>query len=456
MNRILGLAVFGFCLMTSVPANGQILLDKIIASVGAEHILKSDVDAQLNYIKEQGQELPPDADCIVLDQMLANSLMVHQAKVDSVVVQDAEVNAQLDARIDRILQLMGGDMEQFLNQYGKTPSEIKDEQRDGLKDQLYAERMQGRIFEGASITPTEVIDFFNSVHPDSLPYFNSEVEIGEIVYKPVVNQEEKDRAYNKLLDIRNQIVNNGADFAELAKRHSEDYGSGQLGGDLGFAPRGTYVTEFEATAYNLDKMEVSDVIETQFGYHILQLLEKRGNTLNIRHILIRPQIQMIDFDNAKAHMDSIRNMIIQDTIPFSRAVKRFGYDKVQSFNNDGRLFNPKTGSSVFDVADISDPDVYLTIDALEVGEMSEPLRLTDDRGDQYYKIFKLISRTKPHRASLKTDYNKIRLAALEQKRSSYLTEWMESKIGNAFIFIDSTFDLCPNLDKWRKGQVARP
>jgi len=184
-------AIICVCLLQiSYSAQSQILLDKIIATVGSENVLKSDVEAQINYLKEQNPDLPADANCIILDQLMSNALMVHRAKVDSVLVSDIEVEGQLDARIDRILTMMGNDMEQFLNQYGKSPNEIKDEQREDLRNQLLGERMQGQVMQGATITPSEVIAFFDQIHPDSLPYFNSEVEIGEIVYKPVVNDEE--------------------------------------------------------------------------------------------------------------------------------------------------------------------------------------------------------------------------------------------------------------------------
>jgi len=449
-------AIICVCLLQiSYSAQSQILLDKIIATVGSENVLKSDVEAQINYLKEQNPDLPADANCIILDQLMSNALMVHRAKVDSVLVSDIEVEGQLDARIDRILTMMGNDMEQFLNQYGKSPNEIKDEQREDLRNQLLGERMQGQVMQGATITPSEVITFFDQIHPDSLPYFNSEVEIGEIVYKPVVNDEEVERARAKLENIRNQIVNEGADFAKLALENSEDYGSGQKGGDLGYAPRGSYVTEFEATAYNLDINEISELVETEFGFHLLQLMDKRGNSLRIRHILVRPQISQIDFDNAQVHMDSVRNMIISDTIPFSYAVKRFSDDKVQSYNNDGRIVNPKTGKAVFDVGDL-DPDIYFTIDDMEVGEMSQPFQVSNGRGETEYKIIKLLTRTEPHRASLKTDYARIQEAALQQKKAGYMENWMLSKIGSAYVFLTDEYAQCPSMEKWQKDSSIRP
>lgn len=455
MKFILRIVICSCLLQISNGVQSQILLDKIIATVGSENVLKSDVEAQINYLKEQNPDLPADANCVILDQLMSNALMVHRAKVDSVLVSDIEVESQLDARIERILSMMGNDMEQFLNQYGKSPNEIKDEQREDLKNQLLGERMQGEVMQGATITPSEVIAFFNTIHPDSLPYFNSEVEIGEIVYKPVVNDTEIERARMKLENIRNEIVNEGGDFAKLALENSEDYGSGQKGGDLGYAARGSYVTEFEGTAYNLDINEVSEVIETEFGFHLLQLMDKRGNSLRIRHILIRPQISQIDFDNAETHMDSIKNIIITDTIPFSYAVKRFSDEKVQSYNNDGRIVNPKTGKAVFDIGDL-DPDIYFTIDDMEIGDLSEPFQVTDGRGEAEYKIIKLLSRSEPHRASLKTDYARIQDAALQQKKAGYMENWMLTKIGSAYINIDLEYEQCPSMMKWKKDNSIRP
>lgn len=443
-------------------AHSQILLDKIVATVGSEDVLKSDIDAQINYLKEQNPDLPADIACIILDQLMSNALLVHRAKVDSVLVSDVEVEGQLDLRIDRILTMMGDDMDQFINQYGKTPNEIKDEQREDLKNQLLGERMQGQVMQGATITPSEVQEFFKQIHPDSLPYFNSEVEIGEIVYKPVVNATETKRVRDQLEAIRNEIVAGNADFAELALKHSEDYGSGKQGGDLGYAARGSYVTEFEAAAYNLDPMEVSEIVETQFGFHIIQLLDKRGNSLRLRHILMRPQLKQIDLDNAQAHMDSIRNLIITDTIPFSFAVKRFGNDKEQSYNNDGRIVNPKTGKSYFDIGDL-DTDIYflgdvnndVTVGDLEIGEMSNPFMMTDARSEPVFKIVKLLTRTEPHRASLTTDYDKIQTAALQQKKAGYMESWMRSKIGSAYVFLVQEHKQCPSMQKW-VAESVRP
>ncbi len=447
--------VLCICLVQiSVSAQSQVLIDKIIATVGSEDVLKSDLEAQLNYLKEQNPDLPASAGCVILDQLMSNSLMVHRAKVDSVLVSDIEVEGQLDSRIERIMSMMGNDMEQFLDQYGKTPNEIKDEQREDLKSQLLGERMQGQVMQGATITPSEVIAFFAKIHSDSLPYFNSEVEIGEIVYKPVINVAEVDRARNKLENIRTQILN-GADFAKLAKENSEDYGSGQNGGDLGYAPRGSYVTEFEATAYNLDINEVSELVETEFGFHLMQLMDKRGNSLSLRHILVRPQIGQIDLDNALAHMDSIKNLIINDTIAFSYAVKRFGDEKIQSYNNDGRIVNPNTGKALFDIKDL-DPDIYFTIDDMEVGDLSTPFKVIDNKGEAQYKIIKLLSRSEPHRASLQQDYARIKDAALQQKKAGYMEEWMLSKIESAYVHLDADYAECPTMQKWQNDRSIKP
>jgi peptidyl-prolyl cis-trans isomerase SurA len=277
------------------------IVDKVVATVGGELVLLSEVEEQISLMEARNGILPEGARCAVLDQLLANKLLVNQAKLDSIAVSEEEVEVQLNARVDRILEFMNGDLKQFEDYYGQSVSDVKEQFREDLKNQLLSERMRNQIMTNITVTPSEVKTFFAQIPQDSLPYFSSEVEIGEIVYKPKVNEEEKQKAIDTLESVRQRIIDGTASFEDMARGYSQD-GSARLGGDLGWAKRGKYVQEFEAAAYKLDKEEVSPVIETEFGYHIIKMQERRGNSIRVSHILVRPEKTEADFKYESSHI----------------------------------------------------------------------------------------------------------------------------------------------------------
>lgn len=449
MRQITVIVILALICGQSLFAQQKEVIDKVVAVVGSELVLLSDVEEQRALMESQNGSLPENARCLIMDNMLSTNLLLNQAKLDSVVVSDEEVESQLTARIDRILQYMNGDLNQFEEYYGQSVGKVKEQFREDLKNQLLSERMRGEIMAGITVTPSEVKEFFNKIPADSLPYFNSEVEIGEVVYYPKVNEEERQKAIETLTDIRQRIIEGGEDFAELAMKNSDDPGSGRIGGDLGWTKRGSFVPEFEAAAYNLDKGDISDLVETEFGFHMIQLLERRGNSIHCRHILIKPEITDADMDLAQTHLDTVRMLIETDSLSFSRAVKKHSNEDVQSYNNDGRMVNPATGNTFFEIGDL-DPDIYFTIDTMEVGGMSAPFEFTDQKGETAFRIIQLQSRSKPHKASLKEDYSKIQKAAIESKKSEFIQQWVEERVNSTFITIDGMYKACPNLVKWEK------
>ncbi|NNE29551.1 MAG: peptidylprolyl isomerase [Saprospiraceae bacterium] len=421
-------------------------VDRVIAKVGGEIILLSDVEEQFSLSNQQGGgNLDPMYRCEILQNIVVSKLLLNQSRLDSIVVSEIEIETQLDARIEQILAYMGGDVEQFEAYYGKTVNETKERFREDLEEQLRIERMQGDIVGGATVTPREVKDFFARIPQDSLPYFNAEVEIAEVVYVPKVNAEQKRIALEKLEEVRD-LINEGEDFAELATRFSDDPGSARIGGDLGWQGRGTFVPEFEATAYNLEEGQISDIIETEFGFHLLRLEGRRGNNIRIRHILIKPEITMPDLILAERTLDSLRQEIAMDSLSFSIAVKRYSDEAEQSYSNDGFMLNPATGNTFFEIADL-DPDIYFTIDTMEVGQVSSPIEYTDQRGETKYRMVLLKSRTEPHKANLQEDYSKIRTAALEQKKGKFISSWVVDKLGDTYISLDKDYSPCKNLDE---------
>lgn len=455
MKLTIGLISFLLLPLSLMAQNdNKAIIDRVVATVGGEIILLSEVQEQYSFAKKDQPDLPPDYQCLVLQNLIVQKLLVNQAKLDSVEVKDEEVEAQIDARIERLRAYFNQDDNAIQEFYGQSVDEMKAMLSSDMRNQLLAERMQGKVTEKATITPLEVQRFFSNIPKDSLPYFNAEVEIREIVYKPKVSQEEHKKAKDRLEDLRKRIIDQGEDFAELAKKFSDDPGSGAQGGDLGFQKRGTFVPEFEAMAYKLETNQISPVIETEFGFHIIQLLNRRGNLIHCRHILIKPEITDADLEAAKNSLDTLRKQIRDQKISFTEAVKRFGDKNQQSYNNDGRVANPRTGNTFFEVGDL-ETSVFFAIDGLKEGDVAEPFQYKGPDGSDLFRLVQLVSRTKPHKADLKLDYGKIQAAALEQKKGEYTEKWVLEKLNTTYLSVGDMFFNCPNLQEMIGISAAR-
>lgn len=441
-------------IVTAVPAQDRALIDRVVATVGGEIILLSEVQEQVSFAKKDQPDLPADFECTVIQNLIVQKLLVNQAKLDSVVVKDEEVYAQIDARIERLRSYFNQDDQAIEDFYGQSVDEMKAMLSADMRSQMLAERMQQQVTEKATITPVEVQRFFNDIPQDSLPYFNAEVEIRELIYKPKVSPEAHNTAKSRMEEIRKQITEQGADFAELAKKHSDDPGSGAQGGDLGFQKRGTFVPEFEAMAYKLETNQISPPVETEFGFHIIQLLERRGNLIHCRHILIKPEISEKDLEDSESKLDTLRQLIRDEKISFTDAVKRYGDKNQQSYNNDGRVANPRTGNSFFEVGDL-ETSVFFAIDGLSEGDVSEPFPFKGPDGSDMFRMVQLVSRSKPHKADLKLDYGKIQSAALEQKKGAYTEKWVLEKLNNTYMSVNQMFASCPNLQEMIEISAAR-
>jgi peptidyl-prolyl cis-trans isomerase SurA len=431
---------------TAISAQDTLVLDKIVAKVGGEVVFHSDVEDNLSPLRERKAAITWEDRCVVFESLLAQGMLVHYARIDSVEVSDAEVNAQIDAKMEQILAYMNNDRKLFHDFYGKTVSEMSELAKEPTMRQLLAERMQAQIMNNVITTPAEVQDYFNSIPKDSLPYFNAEVELAEIVIFPKVNEEERAKAMAKINDIRDQL-NNGGDFATLARKYSDD-GSAYEGGELGWTKRGAFVPEFEAAAFQLTDGQTSDIVETEFGFHIIQLIDRKANDIKTRHILVRPRITEADREKTRMLLDSVKQLIMVDSITFAEAVKEYGDERVQSHSNNGRMINPKTANTFFETGDV-DSEIFFAIDTLDIGEITAPLEYRTGVNDYYYKIVQLQSRSAPHRASLQQDYNRIQAAARESKRSRAFSDWVSKRIDTTYIVIDPDYDQCVNLEAWR-------
>lgn len=424
----------------------KVLIDKVIAKVGGETILLSDIEGQYSYLKQQSPDVDPNAKCQILDAIIGQKLIVHQAKLDSIVVGPEEIDAQLDFRVNAVLRQMGGDENFFQEYYGMTVPEMRENLRDDLESQVLAERMQQSLIADINITPSEVEDFYELIPKDSLPYLSAEVEFAELVQKPEPNEIEKEKTSNKINEIRAQIVSGEITFAEAATKFSDDPGSAARGGDLGFAERGTFVPEFEEAAYNLDQDEISDAVETEYGFHIIKLNERRGTKLKLQHILIRPTITDDDIEKCQNSLDSIRTLIVENELDFGKAVKEYSLEEVQSYHNNGRVQNPSTGKTFFETGNLP-TDVYFAIEDMNIGDVSGVISYATPQGESYYRIIQLQSKTKPHKANLSEDYAKIKELARESKKNEYFTKWLDDKLKETYIDIDPILQHCNQAGK---------
>jgi len=445
--RILILILFSFILYTETFAQ-QNSAEEIIAVVGNGIILRSELEEQLARTKQEYgiNEDDNKLRCAILEQLLVQKMLYHQAKIDSTKLSDEEVESELERRLRYFISLVGSE-DGFTKYYGKTPLQFKDDFRESVREVMLTERKQDELTGKVKITPAEVKDFYQSIPKDSLPKFAAEVEMAEIVIKPLVSKEEKDKALNEINDLRRRLVENKEDFSALAVVYSDDPGSATRGGDLGEVERGKMVPEFEAAAFKLkQKGDISPVIETQYGYHIILLEERLGEKIRIKHILVKPELNYKDLQAASDKLDTIRKSIIEKKYSFQYAVEKFSQNE-QSKTAGGIMVNPQTGDNIFKIEDL-DRNIYMAIDTLKIGDISQPVLYIDQLSQKEYKILQLLSKTKPHEASFETDFARLQNVALQQKKQKFLQQWIKNNIKEKYIRINPEFKSCENMGKW--------
>ncbi len=437
--------------LTAFFMNAQpIQVDKVLAVVGDNIILHSDVEAQYQQMaaQSQGQPLPDDTRCMIFDNLLLDKLFLSQAVLDSVTVTPDKINAELDRRVNYFISVFGS-KEKLEEYYGKSILELKDDFKEDIEKQLISDEMKGKVFSGLKVSPAEVKEFFDRIPKDSVPYFNSELELGELAMFPKVSDIAKEYALSKIKAIRNKIVK-GGEFSVEAMINTEDEGSKRDGGSLGMVSRGEMVSEFEGVVFRLKEGEVSDVFETPFGYHIAVVDEILGSKRKVRHILIKPQITRSDLTKVSEKMDSILHQLRVDSLSWREAVSAFSENE-QSKSIGGMMTNAKTGTSFFEKADI-DGTLIFSIDRMKVGEYSDvlPYAVQDRTGEDKkgFRIIWLKSETKPHKASLEQDYAKIQTAAKAEKQQKILEQWLRLHVGKNYVRIDDSMKDCEQMDKW--------
>ena len=441
MNRI---SLTALLLLVFFTTNAQKTLDGISAIVGEKIVLHSEIEGQAQQMKVQGYVGDETKlKCQIFEDLLYQKLLAYQAQIDSVDVSEDEIVDAIDQRIQYFISQIGS--EQKLEEYfNKTISQIREEFLPVFRDQMLAQRMEGRITADVKVTPEDVRKFYNNIPKDSLPILPAEMQISQIVLFPKVNSEEKKRLKNKLLEFKTR-VEAGEDFKFLATLYSEDPGSAKNGGDLGFLGRGVLVPEFEAVAYRLQEGELSDIVETKFGFHLIQMISRRGEQINVRHILLKPSFSISSMNKVKSKLDSIINLIQLDSLTFEEAAFQFSED--DSKNNGGLIINPQTGTSSFTNEEI-EPSLFFIVDKLSVGNISESVSFTSIDKRKGYRAVVLNKKTESHIANLKDDYDRIKMVAEQDLKNTVSDKWIKNKIKETYILIKTDYE-CSFKNNWK-------
>lgn len=424
------------------------IIEQIVATVGNDIILKSDIETQYYQALAQNIDFDGDLKCTILEDLLVQKLLLNQAKLDSVDVSEKEVEQRVDARLS-MLVAQAGDEKTLTDYLGKDMKQIKQDLNDLLYDQLLTQKMEMEITSDLKITPSEVRAYYRDLPENEIPLINSELELAHITIQPTITDEAIQEVKDRLNDII-QRVNQGTRFSTLAVLYSEDPGSAKNGGELGFRGRKDFVPEFSAVAFQLKQPgEISPIVESPFGYHIIQLIEQRGEKANFRHILLTPKTPFAEIERAINTLDSLANEIRKETITFEEAAVKFSHDE-DTKNNGGTMINPNTGLSKFE-ADELGLMVYKQIKDLKIGEISEPFESRNMDNKQVYEIVKVISKSEPHLANIKDDYQFLQDMALAEKKDETMRTWISKKQRSTYIKINETYHSCPfNYEGWIK------
>ena len=412
-------------------------VDGVVAQVGKEIILQSDIAIQREALSREGQTL---TDCQMIRELLLEKLLIHHAAIDSVIIAEEEIDENIDRRIDQLVGQIGTErrLEEY---YGKSILEIKEEMRPLMRNQMTAQRMQMTITETIEVTPKEVEDAVALIPLDSLPLIGTEVELAQIIIEPKVSQQAEQDAIDRLNQLRDRILG-GSSFATMAILYSEDPGSNRNGGEYKGIKRGGFVKEFEAIAFNLRPGEVSAPFRTEYGFHIVQLQVKRGEELDLRHILIKPKVEQADLDAAKNLLDSLRTAILAGQVTFEDAAESFSADE-ESKLNGGVMMNPMTTDVRWNVEDL-DRGIFYAIEKIETGGISEPALVRKPDGQEIFRILQLRDRVAPHRANLAQDFSLLKNYVQNQRKQSKMLQWVEDKKAETYIYQAPSYEGCWN------------
>lgn len=442
--------IFGLLLGATMQVVAQNnIAEEVAWVVGDEPIYKSEIEEQ--YMQMQYEKTPIDGNpyCIIPERIAIDKLFLHQAKIDTVQVQDAMVMQQADSRINFFIANLGS--KEKVEEYFRKPlPELKEQMIDVIRNQYTIQEVQRTLTKNVKATPADVRRYFTSLPPDSVPYIPQQVEVQMLSLNPIIPQQEIDDVKARLRDYTNRINSGESEFSTLAILYSED-GSSVYGGEIGFKSRSELVPEFASVAFNLnDPKKVSKIVETEFGYHIIQLIEKRGDRINVRHILLRPKVSDKDLTEAVTRLDSVRKDILAKKFTFEDATQYISQDK-DTKNNKGIMVNKRSGSTKFEMADLPQ-EMAKVVDKLKEGEISEPFIMMDpSRNKQIVVIAKLTRRIDGHKANLSDDYQTLKNMYENNKKAKIIDDWVKKKQKETYVRIEDGWRNCEfKYDGWLK------
>ena len=430
-------------LMSVKAQSARVLADKIAGIVGDKIVLKSEIINYIDDIKRQGGEVPQNAECFLLEKMMADKALILQAEKDSLPVSEEEVEAELDQRVRYFIMQYGG-KEAFEQIAGRTIYQVKEDFRKSIREGRLAQSMKKSIVEGIKITPTEVRNYYEKIPKDSLSFYEMELVVGQIVLYPKAGRELEKFAVDELIDYKKQVESGQKSFETLARLYTEDPGSKQTGGRYEINKNDKqWDPNFKNGAFRLKEGQISPVIKSKFGYHIIQMVSRNGDDAVVRHILRVPQITEEDIDAARVKLDSVRSKLIAGTISFGEAVDKYSEDENSKFT--AGLISGAGGSFV--TIDELDKDLVNDLNKLKIGEYSAPLVFKDEKEKVGVRIVNLRSKTEPHRENMKDDYNKISVRALEEKKNTAIERWFINKLPTYYIMVDKEFQACESIQR---------
>ena len=432
-------------LFAAVSVYGQDnVIDEVVWVVGDEAILKSDVESERLNAQYEGRKFDGDPYCIIPEQLAVQKLFLHQAAIDSIEVSEQEVIGQVERRTNWLIEQVGGSKEKLEEYYNKTSTQILDMLRENIRDGLTVQKMQQHIVGEIKITPAEVRRYFKDLPQDSIPFVPTQVEVQIVTLEPKIPLEEVERVKKTLRDYTDGINSGKMSFATYARFYSEDPGTARRGGELGFMGKGELVPEYANVAFNLqDPNKVSKIVETEFGFHIIQLIEKRGDRINTRHILLKPKVEEKDLEAALVRLDSIADDIRNQKFTFDDAATYISQDK-DTKNNHGLMANKNTGTARFEMQDLAQvsQEVAKMVENMNVGEISRAFTMINDKGKEVCAIVKLKSRINGHKATISEDYQRLKAIVMEKRSEDKLEKWIKEKQKHTYVRINEKWQKC--------------
>lgn len=448
-NVIKSLLVLGTIISGQTISNAQDkVIDQIVAVVGSNPILKSDIENSAIEMQARGVTSQGDAKCEILEQLLEQKLLLAEAELDTlIIVTDNQINQQMDRRMNYFIENIGSEKE-VEKYFNKSIVQLKAEMSETIKESLKTEQMQAKIIEKVTATPSEVRQFFRQLPSKDIPTIGSQLEYAQITVLPVITEKEDLEVKAKLRDFKKR-VENGDNFATLAIMYSEDPGSARNGGEMDYVGRAMLDQAFATEAFNLKPNQISKVVKSEFGYHIIQLIDRKGEKIKCRHILLRAKVDPAELERAKNRVDSIADFVRKGKMTWEQATYLYSSDK-STRNNGGLVTSQRNGSSKFEVAEL-DPDVSKVITEMNIGETSKPFLTIDDKQRQVYKVVKLINKTTAHQANLQEDYQTLSEMFLAKKKEEVYRKWIAKQQAKTYIHVDDSYANCNfKLKSWKK------